>query len=269
MHYIIVVVPKPSPEAINAQNARRVRDCDKYHMPFDGVARDFHDHLIERFEQRGTNVIDDVFDEIADAQRRHLVLEMYEGLDAQGKLEIMTRLTGNVAIQEFLRELAAKQTAYDEAMLKIEAEADEFELIQVANIPEGAVVDVYMCDIEQVNELNDAQEIAQLPYHRQISLRAVGNGRFKIISEDIADGFETEDEDFDVNDIVRIGAVERKGKTLKLEPSIQWQETFGVARGDQTYSLHLAGYRQTGPDIHLVTTLVKIDNDQILPSPED
>ena len=140
------------------------------------------------------------------------------------------RLTGNTAIQEFLRGIVVDQTEYESALLKIKAEAEAQDLIRPEAIPKDAMVIIYMCEQTNIDKCGNLEEVAELPYDRSLTLRSLGNGRFKVLSEDFGRNYEpVRDERFGTNDIVEIGtSIVNNDNKRDLESVCRFQEQLAV-----------------------------------------
>lgn len=250
---------------------QRIEDCDTYHMPFDEAAREFRHHTAEALLTGGHVAFEDVFAQIEDATRKDLLLTMYEDLGPEEKLELMARLTGDTAIREFLKGLAEASAEYDTAMLKIHAEAEASYVLRPSNVPKDAELRIFMALQSRVEALPKNANMAAMRYNRSITLRALGDGTFKIVAEDYSKGltFGSTEEYFDVNDIVRVGTAYRgPGGGKKREKVCRPEEMLAITRGDKTSFITVMpeGSKLSEKDGNkVVVTRIDIDDTQVLP----
>lgn len=261
-----MLMPKPveSPHPDIQQLTQRVEDCDKYHSAFDGVAREFYDHTQDALATGGMVAFEETFDRIEDEQRTELLRDFYEDLEPEEKLELIVRLTGNAAIQEFLKGLAEGEDEYEQAITKIGAESEHNDAITMNAIPANAEVTFYMSEQTRVSAADDREEVGNMPYDRSLRVRAMGNGRFKVLEETFGGNWSGNgDEGFDVDSIIRIGtSYEDNDGRASLEPVCRFEEGITVKRGKRTTILKVAGSQRVNP---IVVTCIDIDGETVMP----
>lgn len=250
-----------SPE--NAQ--QRIADCDTYHMTFDGVAREFYDHTLAALEVGGVPAIEATFYQVEEEQRKSLLREFLDDLEPQVQLEFIARLTGNAAIKKFLEDIASEKEEYEQQYLLLAAECAERGYFNPELVPADSEVSICLVDTQDLyHDITDDQ-LAELGYSRKIVLRALGEGKFKVLDENYADGLTYEqDENFDINDIVRIGTGYNEGQGKRREPVVRLKETLAVQRGKKM--THVDAFRnEDEEEISLVVSSVSVDGETYLP----
>lgn len=247
------------------QLTKRVEDCDTYHMTFDGVAREFHEQVAASATEGTTVDFEQFFNDIEQAQRTELLRDMYEDLEPEEKLELIVRLTGNTAIQEFLKGLAEGEDEYEQAILKIGAESEHNDTITMAAIPADAEVTLYMSEQSRVSRADSREDVSNMPYDRSLRVRAMGNGRFKVLEETFGGSWTGNgNEGFDIDSIIRIGtSYEENDGRASLEPVCRFEEGISIKRGKHTTILKVADSQQVKP---IVVTCVDIDGETVMPA---
>jgi hypothetical protein len=245
------------------QLSQRVEDCDTYHMAFDGVAREFHAQVVASASDGSSVDFERFFNDIEQAQRTELLRDMYEDLEPEEKLKLIVHLTGSAAIQEFLKTLVEGEDEYEQALLKISAESEHNDTITMANIPADAEVMIYMSEQSRVSEL-EREEMGDLPYDRGLCVRALGNGRFKVLEEIFGASWNgSGDEGFDIDSIIRIGtSYEENDGRACLEPVCRFGEGISVKRGKHTAILKVADSSRIAP---VVITSIGVDGETVMP----
>lgn len=181
----------------------------------------------------------------------------------------MAQLLGDTATKDFLQGLVEAQTEYDKAILTIRTEAQASSVLRPSLIPKDAELRAYFATQDRVEELEEGADLADVDYDRSLTLRAIGDGTFKVLGEDFGQGLTFDDDEcFEVNDLVRVGtAIRGKGGNKKREKVIRLEEMLAVSCDDKTTFLTVAPDYQGAESDDIVVTCLEIDGEQILPPP--